>query len=104
LNSDASVRRIKSNGRPINSEQDRAFALLSLKCVDYVILFEEDTPEKLIKTITPDVLVKGGDYKVEEIIGYEHVTFSGGKVVTIPLSQGYSTTGFIDMIAKTYSK
>ena len=104
LNSDASVKRIKGDNRPLNSERDRAFALLSLKCVDYVVLFDEDTPERLIKTITPDILVKGGDYKVEEIVGYDHVTSNGGKVVTIPLSEGYSTTGFIEKIVKTYSK
>ena len=104
LNSDTSVRRIKGSDRPINSEQDRAFALLSLKCVDYVILFDEDTPEKLINAITPDVLAKGGDYKPKEIVGYDHVTSSGGKVVTIPLSEGYSTTRFLEKIVKTYSK
>jgi rfaE bifunctional protein nucleotidyltransferase chain/domain len=104
LNSDASVRRLKGESRPINPEQDRAYALLSLSCVDYVMVFEEDTPERLIKTISPDILVKGGDYKAEEIVGYDHVTTTGGKVVIIPLSDGYSTTRFIDKIVKTYSK
>ncbi|MBU0692878.1 D-glycero-beta-D-manno-heptose 1-phosphate adenylyltransferase [bacterium] len=104
LNSDSSVHRIKGDDRPINNERDRALALLSLKCVDYVILFDEDTPERLIRAITPDILVKGGDYKVEEIVGYDHVVASGGKVVTIPLSEGYSTTGFIEKIVKTYSR
>jgi rfaE bifunctional protein nucleotidyltransferase chain/domain len=104
LNSDTSVRRLKGDNRPINHEQDRAFALMSLNCVDYVILFDEDTPEQLIKTISPGILVKGGDYKAEDIVGYNHVISTGGKVVTIPMSDGYSTTGFIEKIVKTYSK
>jgi rfaE bifunctional protein nucleotidyltransferase chain/domain len=103
LNSDASVRRLKGSSRPINNEQDRAYALLSLASVDYVILFDEDTPERLIKMISPDILVKGGDYNVKEIVGYEHVTSTGGKVATIPLREGYSTTGFIEKIVNIYS-
>ena len=95
LNTDASVKRLKGEGRPINDEQARALVLASLSLVDVVVLFDEDTPYELIKEVRPDVLVKGADYKPEEIVGYDIVTSYGGKVETVPLVEGYSTTSLI---------
>ena len=91
LNSDASVRRLKGDSRPVNNEIDRAAVLEALKCIDYVVIFEEDTPYNLIKEVQPDVLVKGGDYEVENVIGRE---FSK-EVVLIDFQQGYSSTSII---------
>lgn len=88
LNTDASVRRLKGNSRPINQEDDRAYLLESLECVDYVVKFGEDTPHELLFQIKPDILVKGGDYKAEDVAGRE---FSK-EVVLIDLVDGYSTT------------
>ncbi len=97
LNTDASVKRLgKSPERPINTEETRATILAGLECVDAVILFDEDTPYELIKLIQPDVLVKGNDYKAEEIVGYDIVTAKGGKVITIQLVDGFSTTKLIE--------
>ena len=96
LNTDASVKRLKGEGRPINDEQARALVLASLSFVDAVVLFDEDTPYELIKAIRPDVLVKGADYKPEEIVGYDIVTSYGGKVETVPLVEGYSTTQLLN--------
>jgi rfaE bifunctional protein nucleotidyltransferase chain/domain len=101
LNTDASIRRIKGENRPINNQEDRAYVLSALKAVDYVILFDEDTPKKIISQIMPDVLVKGGDYKIEDIVGADIVTNNGGKVVTIPFVNGYSTTHIIQSIEQT---
>lgn len=98
LNSDASVQRLKGAERPINKETDRAFQLASLLCVDAVCLFEEDTPLSLIEYIKPDVLVKGGDYTIDTIVGAEEVMAYGGKVTIIPFVDGYSTTGLIGKI------
>jgi rfaE bifunctional protein nucleotidyltransferase chain/domain len=98
LNSDSSVSELKGSDRPVNQQNDRAFALASLMFVDAVILFEQDTPEELIKVIKPDSLIKGGDYSVEEIAGAEFVKSNGGEVQTIPFVQGYSTTEFIQKI------
>jgi len=95
LNTDASVRRLKGKGRPLNSERDRAEVLASLQCVDYVTLFKEQTPLRVIKTLRPNVLVKGGDYKIKEIVGHELVLKDGGRVVSIPLVKGRSTTTLI---------
>lgn len=95
LNTDASVKRLKGAGRPVNEEQARALVLSSLSFVDAVVLFDEDTPYELIKAVRPDVLVKGADYKIEEIVGYDIVTSYGGKVETVPLVEGYSTTSII---------
>lgn len=92
LNTDASVKRLKGKGRPVNNEEARALVLASLSFVDAVVLFDEDTPYELIKAIHPDVLVKGADYKPEEIVGYDIVTSYGGTVTTVPLVEGYSTT------------
>jgi len=98
LNSDESVRRLKGPGRPIVPERWRSEVLDALACVDFVILFDEDTPSRLVADIVPDVLVKGGDYKVEEIAGAKEVIAAGGKVVTIPLTDGISTTGLVECI------
>lgn len=95
LNSDESVSRLKGKGRPINPQMARAEVLGALGMVDYIILFEEDTPLNLINGIKPDLLVKGGDYNVKEIVGYSEVTSSGGQVVTIPILEGYSTTSIL---------
>lgn len=98
LNSDASVRRLKGEGRPVNSENDRAELLASLEFVDYIVVFEEDTPYELIRQIQPDVLVKGGDYAPESIVGRDIVETRGGQVVTIDFVEGKSTTGIIHRI------
>ena len=95
LNTDASVHRLKGEGRPINNQEARALVLASLSFVDVVVLFDEDTPYELIKAVRPDVLVKGADYKPSEIVGYDIVTSYGGEVETVPLEEGYSTTSII---------
>ncbi|MBQ3733473.1 MAG: D-glycero-beta-D-manno-heptose 1-phosphate adenylyltransferase [Bacteroidales bacterium] len=98
LNSDDSVRRLKGPTRPINGENERAFVLAALACVDYVTLFEEDTPEELIKDVRPDVLVKGGDYTLDNIVGANFVTQNGGTVTTIPFVEGFSSTRIIEKL------
>jgi rfaE bifunctional protein nucleotidyltransferase chain/domain len=98
LNSDDSVRRLKGPTRPINGEKERAFVLASLAFVDYITLFEEDTPENLIKVVQPDVLVKGGDYTIDQIVGAEFVMHNGGTVTTIPFVEGYSSTQIIEQL------
>lgn len=98
LNNDESVRRLKGPTRPINGEKERAFVLAALACVDYVTLFEEDTPEELIKTVQPDVLVKGGDYALDQIVGADFVRRNGGTVTTIPFVEGYSSTHIIEQL------
>jgi len=99
LNTDASVKRQnKSPERPINTEQSRAFILAALGFTDAIVLFDEETPYNLIKAIQPDVLVKGADYKAEEIVGYDIVKAGGGEVATIELTQGFSTTALINKI------
>ncbi|HTS43233.1 MAG TPA: D-glycero-beta-D-manno-heptose 1-phosphate adenylyltransferase [Puia sp.] len=100
VNSDASVKRLKGTDRPINGQQSRAIILASLLMVDVVIIFEEDTPLELIKMIMPDVLVKGGDYTLDEIVGAKEVMANGGKVVINPLVEGFSTTGIIEKMKK----
>ena len=100
LNTDASVRRLKGEGRPVNYEMARATVLASLSCVDAVVLFDEDTPYELIKAVHPDVLVKGADYKPEDIVGYDIVMAYGGKVETVDLVEGYSTTGMIEALKR----
>ncbi len=96
LNSDESVRRIKGPGRPAQTEGDRKAVLLGLESVDEVIIFNELTPEDLIKDLKPDVLVKGGDWRPEEIIGADFVEARGGKVVSLPLLDGYSSSRIIE--------
>ncbi|RIY33780.1 D-glycero-beta-D-manno-heptose 1-phosphate adenylyltransferase [Psittacicella hinzii] len=98
INSDSSVKRLKGDSRPINSLDDRMFMLSSLKYVDYVVSFDEDTPLDVIKLIRPDVLVKGADYQVEDIVGYKEVTSYGGKVQTITFIDSYSSTNLINKI------
>ena len=101
LNTDASVKRQnKSPERPINNQETRAIILAALECVDYVVLFDEDTPLELIKLVQPDVLAKGADYKPEDIVGYDIVKARGGQTITIPLTEGFSTTGLIDKLKK----
>lgn len=100
INTDDSVKRLKGAERPLNHEQDRAFQLASLLCVDAVTFFNEDTPKELIELIKPDVLVKGGDYSMEGIVGAEFVKSYGGHVEIIPFVQGYSTSSLIDRIKK----
>lgn len=98
LNSDASVRRLKGEKRPINSENDRAIVISELKSIDYVVIFEEDTPQEIISLIIPNKLVKGGDYKKEEVVGKDIVESNGGEVVIIPFVDGKSTTKIINKI------
>jgi glycerol-3-phosphate cytidylyltransferase len=98
LNSDASVRRLKGEKRPINSEEDRAIVISELKSIDFVVIFEEDTPQEIISIIVPDILVKGGDYKKEDVVGKEVVEKNGGEVVIIPFVDGKSTTNIINRI------
>ena len=95
VNSDRSVRAIKEPGRPLNPEDERAEVLLSLECVDAVVVFDEDTPHRLIEEIQPDVLVKGADWGPTEIVGRDVVEARGGRVVRIDLAPGYSTTELI---------
>ena len=96
LNSDESVSRLKGPGRPVNQQQARAEVLGGLAFVDHIVIFPEDTPLNLINAVRPHVLIKGGDYKVNEIVGYQEVRSWGGKVTTIPLLKGYSSTSIID--------
>ena len=98
LNSDASVRRLKGAGRPILSEEDRCEMMASLECVDLVTVFEEETPARLIQDLLPDVLVKGGDWPLDEIVGRIEVEAAGGEVISIPFEEGYSTTSLIEQI------
>jgi rfaE bifunctional protein nucleotidyltransferase chain/domain len=104
VNSDASVRAIKGEKRPINSEAERMETLAALACVDYVTLFSEPDPHQVISALQPDVLVKGGDWPVEKIIGRDVVEARGGKVVNIPYIDGASTTGIIQKIIEKYGK
>lgn len=98
LNTDASVKRLKGDARPVNNESFRAWMMASLEIVDAVVLFDEETPALLIEAITPTILVKGGDYKIDQIVGADHVLASGGKVEIIPFVTGYSTTNLIQKI------
>jgi len=98
LNSDNSVKRLKGQQRPVNNQDSRALLLASLLMVDAVVIFEEDTPLELINSIRPDVLVKGGDYTIENIVGAKEVISNGGRVVINPVIEGYSTTNMIDKL------
>ena len=95
INSDASVRELKGAGRPILAELERAEILASLQCVDAVVIFDELTPREIIAALLPDVLVKGGDWPGDQIVGREEVEAAGGKVVLIPVVDGYSTTAIL---------
>ena len=96
VNSDASVKRLKGEDRPVNHENSRALLLASLVMTDAVILFDEDTPLDLITAILPDVLVKGGDYTIDQIVGAKEVIANGGEVKIVPILEGFSTTGIIE--------
>jgi rfaE bifunctional protein nucleotidyltransferase chain/domain len=98
LNSDASAKKLKGEGRPVMDEQSRTHILASLLMVDAVVIFEEDTPLDLIRLVQPDVLVKGGDYSIEQIVGAKEVMAAGGRVVINPIIPGFSTTGIIGKI------
>ena len=104
VNSDASVRGIKGEKRPINNEADRMETLAALESVDYVVLFNEPDPHRIIGELQPDVLVKGGDWPIEKIIGRDIVEARGGKVVSTGYIEGASTTGIIEKIVQKYSK
>lgn len=100
LNADASVKRLKGDSRPVNKEEDRKFVMENLKAVDEVIIFTEDTPFNLISKIIPDILVKGGDWKEDQIVGSDIVKQHGGKVFSLKFIDNYSTTGIIEKIIK----
>lgn len=104
LNTDSSVKRIKSSKRPILGQDERAFVISSLKPVDYVVFFEEDTPEKLITELKPDVLIKGSDWSLDKIAGSEFVIQNGGEVKIIDFVNNQSTSAIIELIVKRYSK
>ena len=101
LNSDASVRRLKGAGRPVLPENERAEILASLEAVDAVVIFDEPTPRDVIGALLPDVLVKGGDWPDDQIVGREEVEAAGGRVVSVPVVQGYSTTSILQKIRNT---
>jgi len=98
LNSDRSVRALKGEGRPILNEHERAEVIAALEAVDYVIVFDEETPRELIAALLPDVLVKGGDWPLDEIVGRDEVEAAGGRVLSLPYVEGSSTTDIIERI------
>jgi D-beta-D-heptose 7-phosphate kinase/D-beta-D-heptose 1-phosphate adenosyltransferase len=98
VNADASVRRLKGEGRPLIPDHERAELIGALACVDLTVLFDEDTPERLIHEVRPDVLVKGGDWAIDQIVGRESVESHGGRVLTIPIREGHSTTALVARI------
>jgi rfaE bifunctional protein nucleotidyltransferase chain/domain len=100
LNSDSSVKKLKGKDRPIQDQESRAKILASISFVSYVVIFDEETPYNLIKIVQPDVLVKGGDYELKNIVGYDIVTGKGGQVLTIPYVEGYSTSFIINKLVK----
>lgn len=102
LNSDDSIHRLKGNSRPVNQVHERAYVLGGLESIDYIVIFEEDTPYELIKVIEPDVLVKGGDWLPEKIIGYDIVIAKGGIVESMPYREGFSTSDTIGRILDLY--
>jgi len=104
LNSDYSVKRIKGEKRPIINEDERAEIISNIKPVDYVVLFDEDTPAELIKELVPDLLIKGADWKVDKIVGAETVLANGGEVKTIEFINDQSTSKIVDLITSRYSK
>jgi len=101
LNDDDSIRRLKGKSRPINPLQDRAIMLAALRAVDLVVPFAEDTPLNLITTLMPDILVKGGDYQPDDIVGATEVRQNGGEVIVMPFIDGHSSTGLIQRILAT---
>lgn len=101
INSDESVRRLKGPTRPIRSDAQRSYVLGALECVDLVVVFPEDTPLNLVKLLRPDVIVKGGDYSEETIVGAAEVKSWGGRVVVVPLTPGHSTTSIIRKLSES---
>ena len=101
LNSDASVRKLKGEGRPVLPEQERAEILAALEAVDAVVIFDAPTPQEVIARLLPDVLVKGGDWPGDEIVGREEVEAAGGRVVSVPVVEGYSTTAILRKIRES---
>lgn len=99
LNTDTSVRRLKGQGRPVRSEAERAYVLAALEVVDAVVLFDDDTPLELVMTLKPDVIVKGGDYTVDTIVGAREVKSWGGDAIVVPLTPGQSTTSIIEKLS-----
>jgi rfaE bifunctional protein nucleotidyltransferase chain/domain len=104
VNGDSSVRALKGEKRPINNEADRMETLAALEAVDFVVLFHEPDPARIISELQPDVLVKGGDWPIEKIVGRDTVEARGGKVISVGYIEGASTTGIIEKIVKRYSK
>ncbi len=104
LNSDRSVRELKGDKRPILTEAERAEVMAALACVDFVTVFDEPTPRKIISALLPDVLVKGGDWGIDDIIGREEVEAAGGQVMSLAFVEGCSTTDVIERIAQRYAK
>jgi len=104
LNSDASTKRLKGNERPVNNENSRALLLASFAIVDAVVIFEEDTPLNLLKAILPDVMVKGGDYRIDQIEGAKEVIANGGRVVINPIVEGFSSTRIMEQIKNLGTK
>jgi len=104
LNADACVKRLKGDKRPILPEAERAELLAALTCVDYVCIFEEDDPRALIKIVVPQILVKGGDWPIDKILGRDTVEAAGGKVLSLPFVEGRSTTAIVRDIAEKYGK
>jgi D-beta-D-heptose 7-phosphate kinase/D-beta-D-heptose 1-phosphate adenosyltransferase len=104
LNSDASVRQLKGEGRPVISELERAEILAALECVDAVVIFDDLTPRKVIAGLLPDVLVKGGDWPGDQIVGREEVEAAGGRVLSIPVVPGYSTTAILRKIREGFGE
>ena len=100
LNSDLSTKKLKGDGRPVNDENARAILLASIVIVDAVVIFNEDTPLELIRAIKPDVIVKGGDYTIDQIVGAKEVIANGGRVVINPIVKGFSSTGLIEKISR----
>lgn len=101
INSDASVRRLKGKSRPVTSQEYRAATIAALQSVDFTVIFEEDTPYNLIKTVKPDVLVKGGDWRRQDIVGADIVEAGGGKVESLAFAEGFSTSSIIDKIIRS---
>ena len=102
INSDASTKRLKGPTRPVNNEHSRALLLACMAITDAVVVFEEDTPQNIINLLLPDVLVKGGDYTIEQIVGAKEVMAAGGKVIINPILEGFSTTGIIERMRGNY--
>ncbi|MBU2590945.1 MAG: D-glycero-beta-D-manno-heptose 1-phosphate adenylyltransferase, partial [Nitrospinae bacterium] len=104
MNSDSSVRKLKGPKRPLIGEEERGALLTALNSVDYVVIFSEPTPDKLIKEIMPDVLVKGGDYAIDEVVGRDIVEAHGGRVELVPVVKGMSTSGLVQKIMDKYKE